>query len=199
VPAARDIIWVALLIFVVAAFLGIVINVTRLVDFRWTTRSARIRELRNEYDSDSTSSSCRGTDTKIDPYLPTWVESIKPGKRKEFSARDIEALQRTIVQLQAIHRQDQQSTVFAAYNSLPEDDRKKVANAPENVTAHADSPLVPLYQKHVALTLGAVHERCRYLANRWGECTWTMIPGQFIVFFLGIVVLAIGMWSQSHR
>ncbi len=80
--AARDIIWLAEAILALAAALGIAVNLSRLSDFRWTARAARLRALQSAYAPVHA------------PSLPNWLQDLTTPQVSETLLKDLEALRK---------------------------------------------------------------------------------------------------------
>jgi hypothetical protein len=79
IALSREARWVvlgSLAVFLIAVFWGLQVNLTRLWDFRWTARAARLRELRERYEPEFHSTS-RGPMREGFPRLASWVHDLE--------------------------------------------------------------------------------------------------------------------------
>ncbi len=86
---ARDITWLAEAILAIAVTLGIAVNLTRLSDFRWTARAARLRGLIPAY-------SGKGT-----PMQPDWLPELTAPEVSETMLKELLEDLRTVRQISA--------------------------------------------------------------------------------------------------
>jgi hypothetical protein len=157
-----------------AAAAGLVVNVTRLMDFRWTTRAARMRQLRTE-------------GRPVGHFRPpVWLNSLDVDEVKKFAPTEANTCSpdpgiesaRPSGGFQA-KEPEQKSGLPAILRGL-----LKVVPQP----AGSDT----LDQT----TWRTIGDYCRDRYDLWGRWTWWLLIGQFALFGVGIALLAVGVIWQ---
>ncbi len=180
---ARDITWLAEAMLAIAATLGIAVNLTRLSDFRWTARAARLRGLISAY-------SGKGT-----PMWPNWLPQLTAPEVPEAMLKELLEDLRTVRQISA----DNLKLEIGQFDYDAKDAATRTGERPLPTGAETARMLrAPLYRTRALPTLALLHEHCRGIADRRGRQTWLLFPCQLVVFCAGIIVLAIGMLCQSY-
>jgi len=158
-PAKR---WEALGLLGAAVALGVAVNVTRLLDFRWTTRAARVSRLKEKYVKEKVPS-------KRSLRLPEWLSQLPSSwwlrlrSRKRLAARETMA---------AIHLLKQEESSMKRAHDVRSSEEGAAESAIENA-------------------LRTVRRACHDDADWWGKWTWRLLPCQFVLFACGIIFLGL--------
>jgi hypothetical protein len=142
-------------ILILAAAAGLAVNATRLMDFRWTTRAARMRQLR---------AGLRPVE-QFSP--PKWLEKLDCDKL--FKSPD---------------SPDPKKSVLSNLKSK----LKECNSNGENASLPQQPPESPDEQ-----TWRTIGRYCKERYEWWGQLTWWLLIAQFVLFGVGIALLAIGV------
>jgi len=161
--------WLAGIILAFSAFCGLRVHWTRLLDFRWTARAVRIRELikRVKYEPVS----------DVDWRWPSWLAELQKLKGARPPGR-LERLRSRFLP---------RSPLLSGEDVAAVDKASVAANILLGLPNAADS-------EHAA---EMVREFCRDQAERFGEETWRGLWRQFLSFFFGMLFIFVSIVARG--
>jgi len=160
--------FVAMAILLGAALLGLLISWTRMMSFRWTTRSARMAQLYEE-------------DWAVKDYRPLpWVRhELDADQLLEHAKNTDESSLPAELRKKLREQEDKQ-----------EQDQEQERRPSPSATRSAERKRESLDQK----TWRTIRDYCREQYDKWDRCTLWLVPGQFVLFLCGVALLAVCVW-----
>lgn len=217
----------SLAVFVVSVVCGLWVNLSRLWDFRWTARAARLTTIRLAYEPISLKresgagtgcaerSYSKGQRPRSFPQPASWVYDLMTHEAQRIAGRssDAEASRTTLWRWfhEGTWKKFKNDDLEKCVGSLKDDVETLRKDSMERRLRRLKalgvevqpfgSPLNPrsrkLRQGRIAYNLAILRDRCRARASRFGELTSKLFGWQLVTFLLGVSVLATGMLVHS--